>query len=796
MTASEERARRWRGYLPWTLLAVLALGSVAAANYVAESARERDQLRFEAAAQQAHEAIRDRVEGYIALLRATSGLFAAVSEVDRDLFHAYVERLELKRRYPGLQGIGFSKRIRPDEMAALPARMRAQGFSSFRHWPDHPGPETHAILYLEPHDEENGATLGFDMSADPVRRAAMERARDTGLGEGSGKVALVQELDPEPQAGFLVYVPVYSGGRVPETLEKRRAALEGFAYAPFSADDLMWGIFGGATPRNIQVEIYDGGQVREDALMQRSGGAAPADSGPDPNRLPIALREFSSHATFDMAGRVWTLQFRSGPHFPRDAAWRFVPVVLIGGLAAAGLLFVITRSQVRAHGQAEALAMDNALLYRQAEAARAEAEVANRAKDEFLATLSHELRTPLTAILGWTRILRREEVDEPTRARGLEVIERNVQAQTRLIEDVLDVSRIITGKMPLNVRRVEMPGVIDAAIESVRPAADAKKIDVVPVVEGPATIMGDGERLQQVLWNLLSNAIKFTPSGGRIEVRLRTRGGQVELEVADSGKGIPSEFLPYVFDRFRQADSSSTRTHGGLGIGLALVRHLVELHGGSVAARSGGEGQGATFAIRLPVAGPAVEPGDVAPVPAATVSRASLTGLPTLDGLRVLVVDDEADARDLIGVILRGRGAAVDAVASAAEALEAVERARPDVVVSDISMPESDGYELIRELRRRKSAAGGATPAVALTAYARSQDRERALAAGFQLHLAKPVEPDDLILAVADLAGRTAPGHPEDKPRRHGDAENGHAASSKAEGSRAELTAAGQTGDE
>ena len=756
MTAREDRARRWRGFLPWALLAVLSLGSVAAAAYVADSARARDQLRFEAAAHQALEGIRDRVEGYIALLRATSGLFAAVSEVDRDLFHAYVERLELKRRYPGLQGIGFSKRIRAEEAAALPARMRAQGFPDFRHWPEHPGPEQHAILYLEPNVDENRATIGFDMSADPVRRAAMERARDTGLGEGSGKVALAQELDPRPEPGFFVFVPVYAGGLVPETAGERRGALEGYVYAPFSADELMWGIFGGETPRNIEIEIYDGGQVRADALLQRSGGVTPVDAGPDPNRIPVTLREFSSHTTFDMAGRVWTIQFRSGPHFPRDAAWRFVPAVLLGGLAAAFLLFAITRAQVRARAQAEALAMDNALLYRQAEGARAEAEVANRAKDEFLATLSHELRTPLTAILGWTRIMRREKVDEPTRERGLEVIERNVRAQARLIEDVLDVSRIITGKMQLNVHRVEMRGAIDAAIESVRPAAEAKKIAIVPLVEGAAAIMGDAERLQQVVWNLLSNAIKFTPSGGRIDVCLRSSGHDVELEVADSGKGILPEFLPYVFDRFRQADSSSTRAHGGLGIGLALVRHLVELHGGTVQARSGGEGRGSTFSISLPVAGPAAEPGEVGPVPAATVSRASLSGLPTLDGLRVLVVDDEADARDLLGVILRGRGAVVDVVGSAADALDAIARALPDVMVSDISMPESDGYHLIRELRARGERDGGATPAVALTAYARSQDRERALAAGFQLHLAKPVEPDDLIVAVAELAGRTA----------------------------------------
>ncbi len=741
--------------MPWALLIALSIGSVASAGYVAESARERDQLRFEAAAHQAQEAIRDRVEGYSALLRATSGLFAAVSEVDRPLFHAYVERLELKHRYPGLSGIGFSKRIRPEDSQTLPARMRAQGFPEFRRWPEHPGPDQHAVLYIEPNTEENLATIGFDMSADPVRRTAMERARDTGLGEGSGKVPLAQELDPRPAAGFYVFVPVYKGGRVPDAVPERRAALEGYVYAPLRADDLMWGIFGGETPRNIEIEIFDGSQVREDALLQRSGGMAPADARPDPNRVPVTLREFSSHTTFDMAGRVWTIQFRSGPDFPRDAAWRFVPVVLLGGLALAFALFSITRAQVRARAQAEAFAMDNALLYHQAEAARAEAEIANRAKDEFLATLSHELRTPLTAILGWTRILQKEELDPPTCERGLEVIERNVRAQARLIEDVLDVSRIITGKMQLNVRRVAMREAIFAAIESVRPAAEARKIAIVPMVEGPATIMGDGERLQQVVWNLLSNAIKFTPNGGRIEVRVRSGREMVDLEVADTGKGIAAEFLPYVFDRFRQADSSSTRAHGGLGIGLALVRHLVELHGGTVHARSEGEGKGSTFAIRLPIAGPSADTGDIAPVPAATVSRASSTGLPTLAGLSVLVVDDEADARDLIGVILRRRGAAVVAVASVAEALEAIDDLRPDVIVSDISMPGSDGYQLIREIRAREGAAD--IPAVALTAYARSQDRERALAAGFQLHLAKPVEPDDLIVAVAELAGRTAP---------------------------------------
>jgi signal transduction histidine kinase/ActR/RegA family two-component response regulator len=718
---SPKRARVRRAWIPWALLAVLALASVLAANYVAESARDRDQLRFEAAAEQAHEAIRERIEASIGLLRATSGLFGAVPEVDRRLFAAYVDRVELPRRYRGMQAIGFSRRAREGGR--------------------------HAVVSVEPRHAASAASLGSDLSADPVLAQAMESARDTGLAEGSGKVG----------DGFYVFVPVYAGGRVPEAVPERRAALEGFVYAPFRAGDLMWGVFGGETPRNIQVEVYDGAEVREareESLLYRS--APPPPEAVHAARTPIPLREFASHTTLDMAGRVWTLQFRSGPGFPRDNAWSFVPVVLLAGLASALVLFAVTRAQVRAHAQAEELAGENAKLYRRAEAARAEAEVANRAKDEFLATLSHELRTPLTAILGWTRILRKEEVDDATAARGLEVIERNVRAQSRLIEDVLDVSRIITGKMQLSVRRVELGAVIEAATESVRPAAAARGIELAAFLEERCTIAGDPERLQQVLWNLISNAIKFTPQGGRIEVRLLPCGETVSIEVTDSGKGIDPEFLPYVFDRFRQADSSSTRAHGGLGIGLALVRHLVELHGGTVEARSAGAGKGSTFAIRLPVAGPsAVEEDDaVAPVPAATVSRASLTGLPSLRGLRVLVVDDEADARELIGVILRGKGADAVAAGSAAEALEALSAGGFDVIVSDISMPDEDGYGLIGRVRALEGKAAQ-VPAVALTAYARDRDRDRALAAGFQLHLAKPVEPDDLVLAVANLAGRT-----------------------------------------
>jgi PAS domain S-box-containing protein len=406
-----------------------------------------------------------------------------------------------------------------------------------------------------------------------------------------------------------------------------------------------------------------------------------------------------------------------------------------------------------------ALAADNAWLYHSSQEARKAAEEANRAKDEFLATLSHELRTPLTPILGWTVMLRGGRTDAPTTMRGLEVIERNVRAQAQLIEDLLDVSRIITGKLRVDLRPIELASVVDAGLEPVRPSAEAKEIAVKVDLQAPrARVLGDPDRLQQVVWNLASNAVKFTPKGGHIEVRLRQDDSHVELTVTDSGRGISREFLPYVFERFRQADSTSTRRFGGLGLGLAIVRHLVELHGGTVTATSGGVDQGASFTVRLPLmaseADATRENGDEEGAPeAASLAR-------RLSGLRVAVVDDENDVRDFLSTSLREYGAEVTALASAEEALDALQRQAPDVLVSDVAMPGDDGLALIRRVRALPAERGGLTPAVALTAFARSDDTSRLLAAGFQVHLPKPVEPRKLAAVVARLAGPGDAGNP------------------------------------
>ena len=380
-----------------------------------------------------------------------------------------------------------------------------------------------------------------------------------------------------------------------------------------------------------------------------------------------------------------------------------------------------------------------------------QAREVGRTKDEFLALLSHELRTPLSAIVGWAHMLRTAELDEATGARAIETIDRNAKLQNQLIEDILDVSRIVAGKFHVEMRSVDLARVVEAARDTVAPMAAAKGIDVRLAVQPslPPTV-GDPDRLQQVAWNLLSNAIKFTPSGGTVTVDLARRDGEFELTVADTGAGIDPAFLPHIFERFRQGGSSGARRQGGLGLGLSIVRHIVEMHDGNVEARSGGAGHGATFVVRLP----AKDAANKVP-PLGQELEANMATAPRLDGMRVLVVDDEADARNLLAAVLQARGARVYMAGSSPEAMEVLGRERPDVVLSDISMRDEDGYDFIRKVRGLSPEEGGRTPAAALTAYGRLEDRMKALSAGFQLHVAKPVDPAELVAVVATLGGRT-----------------------------------------
>ena len=405
------------------------------------------------------------------------------------------------------------------------------------------------------------------------------------------------------------------------------------------------------------------------------------------------------------------------------------------------------RSQER-EAHFRALAEEREALLAAERAARAEAERASRMKDEFVATLSHELRTPLNAIVGWTQFLLRDASASESLLKGLEVIDRNARAQARMVDDLLDFSRILAGKLRLEAERVDLVDVVEYVIRSVAPAAQAKEIRFVTSLDAAGAVLGDPCRLQQIVWNLLSNAVKFTGRGGRVEVTLRRRENEVELIVADNGQGIKPEFLPHVFERFCQEDAGIARQFGGLGLGLSIAHQLVALHGGRIVARSDGTGCGATFVVTLPAT-------------AAELAREAQGGCveleapPALEGLRVLVLEDEPDARELVERVLQERGATTLAFASAPEALEACKAHAPDVIVSDIGLPGIDGYEFIRRLRSSEAQRGRTTPAAALTAFARSEDRRRALLAGFQTHLAKPVDPLELVVVVAALAGRT-----------------------------------------
>lgn len=440
----------------------------------------------------------------------------------------------------------------------------------------------------------------------------------------------------------------------------------------------------------------------------------------------------------------------------------YIAVPLVANGRSLGVLTFVTAESRRAYdgedllvaqavAERAALAVDNARAY-------GEARAANRAKDEFLATLSHELRTPINAIMGWGQILQTGMADAARTAQAVDAIVRNAAAQARLIEDLLDLSRIISGKLRLDVELVELGAVVSAAVLTIEPAAQVKGLRLQTVVEEGAHVYGDRQRLQQAVWNLLSNAVKFTPRGGTVQTHVRRVGSHVEIMVSDTGEGIPADVLPFVFDRFRQADSSSTRRHAGLGLGLAIVRHIVELHGGTAHVASEGLNRGASFRLRLPISIAAAEPPAAAQahpaVPTITTGTLAVDALPDLAGTRILVVEDDADAREMVAYLLRQRHADVVTSASVDDALAAFDRQPPDVLLSDIEMPNRDGFALIRAVRAKAPDAGGEVPAAALTAYSRPEDRAASMLAGYDAHLSKPVDLHELIATVSRLRAR------------------------------------------
>ena len=714
---------------PATVLAVGLVFTSLVAWQLRRTIDGQDAERFASAVDRLHDSIQVRLDTYIAMLRAGAGLLAATDATlpTPPQFAAFVRRLELQSRYPGIQGIGYTMRIPASRLAGVTARL--QPFHpGFRVWPDTSRDEYHAILFLEPMDVRNRAAVGYDMFTDATRREAMERARDSGEAAASGRVTLIQEIDEEKQPGFLIYVPVFAGGGIPETLAERRQRLLGFVYSPFRAGDLFTGILGRDTRPRASFALFDGSPSGGRLLY----GAEPRDPA-----------RFTAERLIDIAGRQWTARIFATPALDQSSHRVLVPFVFWGGVLATFVLTALASLQTAARRRAEAserraedasrkfeqlansipqlawmarpdgwiywyndrwyeytgttpqqmegwgwsavhdpqelprvlecfrqslasgqpfhmefplkgadgqyrlfltrmvpvrdgsgrivhwLGTNTDVQYRhdaerslqeqsnvnqrlygevqqaldRERAARADAERGSRLKDEFLATLSHELRTPLNAIVGWAHILKNTSLPEDKRRHALDVMLRNAGVQAHLIEDLLDMSRIISGRVSVELAPVDLRDVVSAAVNVVRPTAVAKNVSLtLDTEEAAVMVMGDASRLQQVFWNLLTNAVKFTPPGGTVAVRTRSAAAHVDVEIADTGIGIAPDFLPHVFERFRQADASSTRGHGGLGLGLSIVRSLVEMHGGSAEARSAGLQQGSTFVVRLPLA--------------------------------------------------------------------------------------------------------------------------------------------------------------------------------------------------
>ena len=594
------RFRSWTLWVPYALLFCGVSLSVAATQWVATDANTRARDEFVTEASETRQRIQVRLNSYMQLLEAAAALLRANNEINAREFAGFVSRLDVRAAYPALEGVGYVQHVRRDDVAHFLKLIRLDGARSLRIWPEGRRPEYYPQIFLEPADETTRQAIGFDLSVDPVMLATMERARDTGRPAATTDGAIVRVAEGPSPSGFAVFLPVYRTNASIATVQQRQRALVGFVYGPFNADALQ---------RELSLAVSPAVAFRLFPAIERTAPLLGSNaSAPDRPR-------FTSAQSVDVAGQQWHLDVRS---MQSDAVG--LPLVARGcitaGLLISLMVFAVTRAQAAswaAHARHASELQEYAAALRRSDTelrhavalereARAIAQTADRAKDEFLAVLSHELRTPLNAVLGWTAMLRQGAVAKERQAAALEVIARNARLQAQLVEDLLDVSRIVAGTLRIERSVVTVTPIVEAALESLRPVAHAKHIDlVVSMPDEEASIYADATRVQQVVSNVLGNAIKFTPEGGRVFLELAYGERNVVMRVRDTGIGIAPEFLPHVFEPFRQADTSTTRVHGGVGLGLAIVRRLVEMHGGSVEAHSDPQSRGALFTVCLPL---------------------------------------------------------------------------------------------------------------------------------------------------------------------------------------------------
>ncbi|MEZ5425224.1 MAG: CHASE domain-containing protein [Pyrinomonadaceae bacterium] len=558
-------------------------------------------IRFQNEVSRVQSAFENRLSLYISLLKGGRGFVESVENLNWQNFANYVESLEIDKNYSGIQGIGFSKRIKADEKAALIEKMKSEGYTDFKIFPKTEKPIFHTIIYIEPMTDRNLRAIGFDMSTEENRREALDRAMDSGKASATGKVTLLQETGDDPQSGFLIYLPIYKFGQLPISVEERRENLVGYIYSPFRAGDFLKEIQQKTASRNIGFAIYDGEIKLENLMASVSGENGPVDQN-------LLGQTFHSRTELEVAGRTWKIEYYDLPQFSEQSSVSWTPLIFLSGVAFSFLLFGMTywESTARAKLQitaAELFEMEKQkqVLLENEQQARLTAEKANATKDEFIAVVSHELKTPLNAIAGWTRILKTDELTENTKELALGKIEKNVRTQTKLVEELIDYSQILAGNSALQKELIEFSDLFDQCVGEIEPLASDKGIEFVKENHlNGQKVSGDELKLRTAFRNLLSNAIKFTDQGGRIETRVSEEKGQIQVAIKDNGRGIDSDFLPHIFERFWQADTSITRNVGGFGLGLTISNQIIKLHQGTIRAKSDGLGKGAEFIITIP----------------------------------------------------------------------------------------------------------------------------------------------------------------------------------------------------
>lgn len=587
--------------LPYLVLATLILSTVGITYLYYQSARTKDFIRFNNEVNRVQTALETKISLYIALLRSGRGYIESRDDLTREGFANFVKSLELGKNYIGVQGIGYSVVVPSAEREALTTRLKAEGYPNFKIFPDTERDSYQAIIYLEPNDRRNRAAIGYDMSTEETRRAAIERARDTGEASATGKVTLLQEIDEEKQTGFLIYLPVYEGGTTPETIEERRETIQGYVYSPFRAGNFLTEIQQITNTGGIGVTIYDAEATPERMMAQTVSPTSDFFA-------PQIGEDFTARNEMNVAGRKWIIEYNSLPSFAEQSSVNWAPLIFLSGTAFSFLLFGMTYWESSARAKLQSVAADlfesekqkRRLLVKEQEA-RKIAEKANQAKDDFISVVSHELRTPLNAIAGWARILKTGDLPEIKKILALEKIEKNLRQQTALVDDLLTYSQMVSEKTDLEKKEIGFADLFEEVCEEIKPKAEKKGIKLLKNNHlNGSKILGDEEKLKVMINNLLSNAVKFTPEGGTIEAELEEKANEVRLIIKDTGIGISSKFMPHLFERFQQADSSITRKHGGLGLGLAISKHIVSLHNGTIEARSEGEGKGAVFVVKIP----------------------------------------------------------------------------------------------------------------------------------------------------------------------------------------------------